>query len=500
MFLFETPALYLFFPQTLCILFFYTGYRSFWEIALLFVLSFCFLLLFDIFSGFDLIVGNINFGVKFVCFLSVLSFIFCIVSFVGLSWFYKDIKLLKEKIGSVGDLKLYVVRVKQSFSGRISYYCRVLEPDFLKNKDICCYFRCGYLPVEGDIVSVKGKISLFKDGFVSNGGFNPFLYYASEGISFYVVPYKVSFLSHKESFIVKLRNFIRHKIAFITKTLTRRYLFTFLLGDTSLRLKQIHKKAGTMHLLAISGLHLGLVVAIFYFLPLPLWLRGFLILLFSFLYLTVSNFSPSIVRAFIFVAILCMSLFFYKPVNGLNSLFLAGSLMLAFNPFYLWSLSFRLSFSAVFGIIVVAGFILFFKSNMLRLFTYSFSAFWTTYPFVSFAFGSVPLVAIIVNPIAILIFTIAFYCSVLGFFLNFLSFNLADVVFFVSEKLYLLLHLVLSSLFGIFNISIYYNQGIVAGIIFLFLFLFLYTFKKPFGISFVVSFLSGVLYFLFSFY
>ena len=134
----------------------------------------------------------------------------------------------------------------------------------------------------------------------------------------------------------------------------------------SLELKDLFSKAGTSHLLAISGLHLSIVAMGFYliFYTLLAWFplllmtgvakktAGILTLIPLFLYGVFSGFSPSTQRAFIMTSIFMLSFLSERENNPLNTLALAAVVILLIDYFALFSISFQLSFGALLSIII----------------------------------------------------------------------------------------------------------------------------------------------------
>ncbi len=131
-------------------------------------------------------------------------------------------------------------------------------------------------------------------------------------------------------------------------------------------LRDSFARSGAAHVLAISGLHMGVVAAIFYYLWYqlfslfrPLLLSGnsgkaaaFATLVPLGFYAALSGFSPSTQRAFIMIVIFMFTFVIDREKDVFNSLAAAGIVILLISPHSLFSVSFQLSFTAVFFILM----------------------------------------------------------------------------------------------------------------------------------------------------
>ncbi len=116
---------------------------------------------------------------------------------------------------------------------------------------------------------------------------------------------------------------------------------------------------GTSHLLAISGLHVGILLGLSLAVSLRvLGRRGqhYLIapLGFMWLYAFLAGMSPSVARAAIMGSVYLAALALGRPRSVLPALGLSAAVMVALNPLVLWSVSFQLSFAAMAGIALMA--------------------------------------------------------------------------------------------------------------------------------------------------
>lgn len=109
--------------------------------------------------------------------------------------------------------------------------------------------------------------------------------------------------------------------------------------------------SGTMHLFAISGLHIVVIATGIQFLllllRLPLWTRIVLGTFALYLYVQITGASPSAMRAFVMVALLQASILLRLPVNGIATLSFAALLTLLAAPMQLFSASFQMSYGIV---------------------------------------------------------------------------------------------------------------------------------------------------------
>ena len=130
-----------------------------------------------------------------------------------------------------------------------------------------------------------------------------------------------------------------------------------LLGDKSeLEAARISafRASGTAHLLAISGFHMGVVVGVVGALV-PKRKRGLrfgVTCAVMLLYCTLAAYAPGFVRAAIMTFFLMLSALLDREGDSLTSLSAALLLILAFNPYQLYSIGLQLSFSACFGIVL----------------------------------------------------------------------------------------------------------------------------------------------------
>ena len=127
-------------------------------------------------------------------------------------------------------------------------------------------------------------------------------------------------------------------------------------GDLTKELKTSFGKAGAMHVLAVSGLHVGIILVILMFIlkQFPKWISKRKALLFSLLiiwmYAGITGFSPSVIRATIMFSLISLSVVFGRNNNSINGLFFSAFLMIIWDPLIIYDIGFQLSYLAMIGI------------------------------------------------------------------------------------------------------------------------------------------------------
>lgn len=141
---------------------------------------------------------------------------------------------------------------------------------------------------------------------------------------------------------------------------TRFLLITLLLGDRSYLdedTRTLFADAGVSHILALSGMHVGIIAAIFLVILFPLNFRGwykqriFLTALLLFVYAFLTGWAPSTVRACIMAATTACALLLERKNSGWNSLFLAIFIILLVTPGAIYDIGLQLSFICVASLI-----------------------------------------------------------------------------------------------------------------------------------------------------
>ena len=132
--------------------------------------------------------------------------------------------------------------------------------------------------------------------------------------------------------------------------------------------QQSFSASGAMHVLAVSGLHTGIVWGILMWVltlggwckPMyeekgKRWLLGVVILVLLWIYAFVTGLSPSVMRSALMLSFWELTYLMERHTSRWNPILAAAVIILLINPLALWSVSFQLSFAAVMGIMLIAS-------------------------------------------------------------------------------------------------------------------------------------------------
>jgi competence protein ComEC len=127
-------------------------------------------------------------------------------------------------------------------------------------------------------------------------------------------------------------------------------------GNISQQLYQQFSITGTAHLLAISGLHISIIVIILLHLSILIFGRKYslyiwVVILITWFYVLLSGMQPPVIRAATMATLFLIAELLGRQRSAITALAFAAAVMIAINPQILWSNSFQLSFMAMCGLI-----------------------------------------------------------------------------------------------------------------------------------------------------
>lgn len=197
-------------------------------------------------------------------------------------------------------------------------------------------------------------------------------------------------------------------------------------NDLDKDLVQAYSNTGVVHIIAISGMHLGLiyVMLVWLFARIPIVKRSKLvqvILILSCLWLfsLLTGASASVLRSAVMFTFITIGNNLNKRSSIYNSLAASAFVMLCYNPYFLWDVGFQLSYLAVVGIIVFQKpiyNIIYIKNKWLdnawKLIAISLAAQVLTFPICIYYFHQFPNLFLITNLIAVPLSSIILYAEI----------------------------------------------------------------------------------------
>lgn len=189
---------------------------------------------------------------------------------------------------------------------------------------------------------------------------------------------------------------------------------------------QAYSNTGVVHIIAISGLHLGLiyVVLVWIFSRIPLIRRSpvakvFLILGCLWIFSLITGASASVLRSAVMFTCIVIGKYWYKQPTIYNSLAASAFLLLCYDPLLLWDVGFQLSYCAVGGIVwlqkPIANLIYFqntYARKLWEMTALTLAAQVLTFPICIYYFHQFPTTFLLTNLICVPLSTIILFAEI----------------------------------------------------------------------------------------
>ncbi|MDP2039509.1 MAG: ComEC/Rec2 family competence protein, partial [Ignavibacteria bacterium] len=271
--------------------------------------------------------------------------------------------------GSIGKIEL--IR-----EGRITFFInsdslRVGLKTYKSNTKILCNIYDGQKDVDDLYDDMKvGNYAAFESTINRpKNSRNPYefdyeKYLADRNISILATAYSTENIrldnqsvSTFKNFIHEIRNYLDNKITALHNKTTEGLLRGLLLADRSgidYNTNSDFMNAGVVHVLSVSGLHVGYIVIIFLFLfnRFNLYWRVSLTIVGLFIYMIITGSEAPVFRSTIMASVILITPFLGRESSSYNTLSLAAIIILLLNPVELFNPSFQLSFSAILALII----------------------------------------------------------------------------------------------------------------------------------------------------
>lgn len=365
-----------------------------------------------------------------------LSIITCFVALGGLLSFYKQDTNHKHSFLNQYQGEPVLLQLDEDFISK--------PKSFKANAQVVAMFKNNkWVNCTGKIIIYTAKDSVFEykkmgDGLIISkplsrvvnsgnpGGYNYARFCSFKSIyhQVYLTPKDVVFINNLS---VSKFNLTINKIQNAVLNTLKKYIVSadaigiaeaLLIGyreDLDKDLVKAYSNTGVVHIIAISGMHLGMIYALLVFVLSAFrskyfakFIKPITIIFVLWLFAIVAGFGPSIVRSAIMFSFIVLGDAVDKKTNIFNSLALSAFIIILFQPFVLWDVGFQLSYAAVTSIALFNSYIsrliyvenkllqLFFKLNAVTL-----SAQILTLPIVLYHFHQFPSYFLLTNLIAV---------------------------------------------------------------------------------------------------
>ena len=328
---------------------------------------------------------------------------------------YKSNYNIKDTIlsGSITSISINGNKLTLEINGKekviANYYIKTLEE---KNNILKTLHHKDEILLEGTF-KVPSSNTIF-----NNLNYKKYLYNKKIYYIFDISNYKV--IKENNNLLYKIKDLI-YKRAYNMNNSD--YYLSFILGDKNLLSSEIYNNFqinGTSHLLALSGMHLNILLLAInvFFKNIKESIKIIITSIILIIYLFLTGISASLERAVIFYILKNINKYLNLRYSNIQILFICAFIILFLNPFMIYDIGFIYSFIICFGIFYYKDFIkgnYFIKLLKLSLITFLFSfpiSIFINYEinlssvFINMIF--VPLVSVIVYPLALISFTFSF--------------------------------------------------------------------------------------------
>lgn len=260
---------------------------------------------------------------------------------------------------------------------------------------------------EGDRVAVTGVLEAFRRS--PGGSFDAERYWRARGAKGELRG--ASWTRRPPSLwsLAAWRSALRQRILLTLPPRARGYALAALIGVADPDLSEVHRRAGTVHLLSVSGFHVALVgiFGAFLFRGRGRWIFSSALI---WGYVALAGAPPSAVRSAVMAQGALLGWALGRRGGVTNALAVAGGGMLLWNPWYFWDVGWRLSVLATMALALLAESRL---SPRVAGVLASPGAWIATAGECAAVFGAVPLAGLVVNLVALPVFGVLFPVGIL---------------------------------------------------------------------------------------
>ena len=246
-------------------------------------------------------------------------------------------------------------------------------------------------------------------------------------------------------------------------------------NDLDKEMIQAYSNTGVIHIIAISGMHLGLIYVML------LWVlnlipiikksgvtKTIIILTFLWVFAFLTGANASILRSALMFSCILIGQNLDKKTSIYNSLAISAFILLCYNPYYLWDVGFELSYLAIIGIVVIHKHLFHslkienkLLSKIWEMSSLTISAQTFTFPLCLFYFHQFPNIFLLSNLIMIPLSSLILFIEILLVF----SFKIPLLGAFLAKGTYLLIKIMNQSIVWFNHVPFAITPDISASII-----------------------------------
>lgn len=282
----------------------------------------------------------------------------------------------------------------------------------------------------GSTIALGGKVSLF-DAAENDGQFDAARYYEINGIDFAVKNASVTAMSRDyDKWREKLYQCRERMKAVYRKLMSEKeagILHALLLGDKSsldTEIKELYMRAGIVHILSLSGLHIATagmcLLMLLQKLRIGILPAGGISIFLIIQYGVMTGLQTSTFRALVMFLLGVIALCIGRTYDLLSGMTLAAVMMVLDNPLYLYHTGFLLSFGAVMGIGLIHPCIIWLiapryrRNKLVQSICISLSTQLATLPVILSSYYQVSICGILLNLVVVPLMTFVLAFGILG--------------------------------------------------------------------------------------
>lgn len=365
----------------------------------------------------------------------------------------KDKKGYYHYINDSDELSIsFIVEEELKVSNYKRFYGRIININDspIDSRILLVFTDSMFNPAIGSQYFYRGKLNGIPDP-KNKGDFNYKKYLYINGIQGQLFVDKCLWVGERKGYYYSLLR-LRYQLINKVKDLNilsddaKGLVLAILLGDrTYLSDEVVHdfKNLGIMHILAISGLHIGILYLLLNFLLgfLSRISRTYLIILLLWIFVFLSGFSPSVYRAVFMFTLISISFLIKRQSSLENNLGIAIFISLFFEPLLLYNVSFQLSYLAVLSIMCFLPYFRKYRSRNSVISYIQDIVFVSLVvqigllPLQVYYFGQLSLSFLIGNLIAIPLATVILFLSVFVVIFTFISTWVGELLEFILNNI-----------------------------------------------------------------